>query len=99
MTYITSGFVGPALGGFISQHFHWSMIFWLNIPMGFVALAIVAVALAIDVLVFWLVYTILTPPGGPPAPAGGWPLPQAVRTATASRQAPAARKRGGFFFM
>ena len=41
MTYITSGFVGPALGGFISQHFHWSMIFWLNIPMGFVALAIV----------------------------------------------------------
>jgi membrane protein len=27
----------------------------------------VAVALVIDVLVFWLVYVILTPPGGPPA--------------------------------
>ncbi len=41
MTYITSGFVGPAFGGFISQHFHWSVIFWINVPMGLVALAVV----------------------------------------------------------
>jgi MFS family permease len=37
MTYITSGFVGPAFGGFISQQFHWSMIFWTNVPMGLAA--------------------------------------------------------------
>jgi MFS family permease len=27
------------LGGFISDHLHWSVIFWINIPMGLAALA------------------------------------------------------------
>lgn len=25
---------GPVLGGFFAQHLHWSMIFWINIPIG-----------------------------------------------------------------
>jgi EmrB/QacA subfamily drug resistance transporter len=37
-TYTTAGACGPALGGFISDYVHWSAIFWLNIPMGIVAL-------------------------------------------------------------
>jgi MFS family permease len=37
-TYTTAGACGPALGGFISDYVHWSAIFWLNIPLGLVAL-------------------------------------------------------------
>ena len=40
ITYTTAGGCGPALGGFLSDHLHWSAIFWLNIPMGLAALAI-----------------------------------------------------------
>ncbi len=39
-TYTTSGACGPALGGFISDYVHWSAIFWLNIPLGLMALAL-----------------------------------------------------------
>ena len=28
---------GPYLGGFLAQHFHWSAIFWINVPLGFLA--------------------------------------------------------------
>ena len=42
LTYTTAGGCGPALGGFIADHLHWSMIFWINIPMGLAALAITA---------------------------------------------------------
>src|SRR5712691_1514781 len=38
--YTTAGGCGPALGGFIADHLHWSVIFWINIPMGLAALAI-----------------------------------------------------------
>jgi EmrB/QacA subfamily drug resistance transporter len=31
--WITAGAVGPLLGGFISEHLHWSMIFWPNLPL------------------------------------------------------------------
>ena len=34
ITYTTAGAIGPALGGFIAEHLHWSVIFWLNIPLG-----------------------------------------------------------------
>jgi EmrB/QacA subfamily drug resistance transporter len=40
LTYTTAGGSGPALGGFIADHLHWSVIFWINIPMGVAALAI-----------------------------------------------------------
>lgn len=40
ITYTTAGGCGPVLGGFIAEHLHWSVIFWINIPMGLAALAI-----------------------------------------------------------
>jgi EmrB/QacA subfamily drug resistance transporter len=39
-TYTTAGASGPALGGFLAEYFHWSVIFWINIPMGIVALTL-----------------------------------------------------------
>jgi EmrB/QacA subfamily drug resistance transporter len=38
VTYTTAGACGPALGGAISEYLHWSVIFWMNIPLGIVAL-------------------------------------------------------------
>jgi EmrB/QacA subfamily drug resistance transporter len=32
--------LGPALGGLISQHFHWGWIFLVNVPLGVITLAI-----------------------------------------------------------
>ena len=39
--YTTAGACGPALGGFLSDHVHWSAIFWLNIPLEIIALILV----------------------------------------------------------
>ncbi len=35
--WIIAGAGGPILGGVIAEHLHWSMIFWLNIPLGIIA--------------------------------------------------------------
>lgn len=35
--WIIAGAAGPVLGGVIAEHLHWSMIFWLNVPLGLVA--------------------------------------------------------------
>jgi EmrB/QacA subfamily drug resistance transporter len=40
VTYTTAGGCGPLFGGLIADHLHWSVIFWINIPMGLAALAI-----------------------------------------------------------
>jgi MFS family permease len=32
-TFIVSTVAGPLLAGFIAQHFHWTWIFWLNLPL------------------------------------------------------------------
>ncbi|HVY57780.1 MAG TPA: MDR family MFS transporter [Xanthobacteraceae bacterium] len=35
--FITAGVCGPVLGGFLAEHLHWSLIFWLNLPLGIAA--------------------------------------------------------------
>jgi EmrB/QacA subfamily drug resistance transporter len=35
--WIIAGAGGPVLGGVIAEHLHWSMIFWLNVPLAFIA--------------------------------------------------------------
>ncbi|MCS0505265.1 MDR family MFS transporter [Ancylobacter mangrovi] len=37
--FITSSIAGPILGGFFAQHLHWSLIFWINVPLGIAAAA------------------------------------------------------------
>jgi EmrB/QacA subfamily drug resistance transporter len=36
--WMSAAIAGPILGGFLSQYSHWSVIFWINIPLGLVAL-------------------------------------------------------------
>jgi len=35
--WIVAGAAGPVLGGVIAEHLHWSMIFWLNVPLALAA--------------------------------------------------------------
>jgi EmrB/QacA subfamily drug resistance transporter len=35
--WVSAGTLGPAFGGIIAEHLHWSLIFWLNVPLGLVA--------------------------------------------------------------
>ncbi|PYE86865.1 MDR family MFS transporter [Phyllobacterium leguminum] len=43
--FITSSIAGPLIGGFFAEHLHWSAIFWINVPLGFLA--------------FWMTSTLL----------------------------------------
>jgi EmrB/QacA subfamily drug resistance transporter len=36
--FMVASVVGPLLGGFLTDHLHWSLIFWINVPMGALAL-------------------------------------------------------------
>ena len=38
--FMTASLLGPVLGGFFAEHLHWSVIFWINLPLGLVALVI-----------------------------------------------------------
>ncbi|MDB5573989.1 MAG: transporter, partial [Tardiphaga sp.] len=38
--WVAAGIGGPVLGGVFAEHLHWSMIFWINIPLGIAALAL-----------------------------------------------------------
>jgi EmrB/QacA subfamily drug resistance transporter len=38
--WVAAGFGGPVLGGLFAEHLHWSMIFWINLPLGLLALAL-----------------------------------------------------------
>jgi EmrB/QacA subfamily drug resistance transporter len=35
--FATSSIGGPVLGGFLAEHLHWSVIFWINVPLGVIA--------------------------------------------------------------
>src|SRR5262249_22019751 len=45
IVYTTAGACGPALGGFIADKLHWSLVFWLNIPLRLCALLITSTIL------------------------------------------------------
>ncbi len=38
--WMLAGIGGPVLGGFFADHLHWSMIFWINLPLALAALAL-----------------------------------------------------------
>lgn len=38
--WTAAGVAGPVLGGVFAEHLHWSMIFWINVPLGVIALAL-----------------------------------------------------------
>lgn len=35
--WVSAGALGPVLGGFLSEHMHWSLVFWVNLPLGVLA--------------------------------------------------------------
>jgi EmrB/QacA subfamily drug resistance transporter len=37
VVWVTSGVAGPILGGVLSERFHWSLIFWINLPLALAA--------------------------------------------------------------
>jgi len=40
-TWAVASVAGPLLGGAFAEHLHWSLIFWINIPLGLTAMAII----------------------------------------------------------
>jgi len=43
--FATSSVGGPVLGGFLTEHIDWSLIFWINLPLGAAALVMTSNAL------------------------------------------------------
>jgi len=43
--FATSSVGGPVLGGFLTEHFDWSLIFWINVPVGLIALGVTSQSL------------------------------------------------------
>lgn len=37
MVWVSAGIGGPVLGGVIAEHLHWSLIFWINVPLVMIA--------------------------------------------------------------
>src|SRR5947207_6205872 len=38
--WLAAGLMGPVLGGVFAEHLHWSMIFWINVPLAVGALVL-----------------------------------------------------------
>ena len=45
VVFMSASILGPVLGGLLTDHLHWSFIFWINLPLGAVALVMTARAL------------------------------------------------------
>lgn len=42
ITWTTASLLGPVLGGIFAQYFHWSVIFWFNVPLGLLAMLLMS---------------------------------------------------------
>jgi EmrB/QacA subfamily drug resistance transporter len=45
VVFLSASVFGPVLGGLLTDHLHWSFIFWINVPLGAVALVMTGRAL------------------------------------------------------
>jgi EmrB/QacA subfamily drug resistance transporter len=45
VVFMSASILGPVLGGLLTDHLHWSLIFWINLPLGAVAMVMTARAL------------------------------------------------------
>jgi EmrB/QacA subfamily drug resistance transporter len=45
VVFMSASILGPVLGGLLTDHLHWSVIFWLNLPLGAIALVMTGRAL------------------------------------------------------
>jgi EmrB/QacA subfamily drug resistance transporter len=43
--WVSAGISGPLVGGFVAEQLSWSMIFWLNVPLGIVGAVMINAAL------------------------------------------------------
>src|SRR5580658_1733577 len=45
VVFLSASILGPVLGGLLTDHLHWSFIFWINVPLGAIALVMTERAL------------------------------------------------------